>query len=143
MVNPIYFGGHSSKVKVMMVSLTNVWCAGMLRFALLYFDSDVITFITDTVDTIGFGCYTERKKKNIFTLTVILINYALFCLNESVFENYVFVNAQILMQFIMNIPLMCRMSMVKAIEVTKVISKLYSTIKRTDFQMPWFRTIWH
>ena len=32
-VNPIDFGGHSSKMKV---SLTNVGCAGMLRFALLY-----------------------------------------------------------------------------------------------------------
>ena len=34
MVNHIDFGGHSSKVKVMMG--TNVGCAGMLRFALLY-----------------------------------------------------------------------------------------------------------
>ena len=37
-VNPIDFGGHSSKVKIMMgIKLTNVGCAGMLRFALLYF----------------------------------------------------------------------------------------------------------
>ena len=36
MVNPIDFGGHRSKVKVRMVIIDNVGCAGMLRFALLY-----------------------------------------------------------------------------------------------------------
>ena len=44
MVNPIDFGGHSSKVKVMMGSLTNVGCAGMLRFALLYFNINLNCF---------------------------------------------------------------------------------------------------
>ena len=39
MVNPIDFGGHSSWWRSRGESLTNVGCAGMLRFALLYFFS--------------------------------------------------------------------------------------------------------
>ena len=77
--------------------------------------------------------YTEMKRK-AYSLWVLFVSkiYCLCKLNLC-WKYEIFISEHIVIHFIANRPFACCMLMIKAIEVTQVRYKPYSTIESTDF----------